>query len=735
VAGPRADLGSPPALQAVLPEPSLTAAWSAWSGPGRYAIELLGIGLAYFVFAKIGLALASINPSATPIWPPTGLALAAVMLWGYRVCPAIFAAAWLANATTAGSIYTSSAIALGNTLESVVGAYLISRWSGGLRTFDTPGGVARFALICLAAAAPLSATIGVGSLSLAGYAGDDLASTWITWWLGDLAGALVITPVLVLWILSRPWTSPGEGRLETWLILAAAMAVGVIAFSPLIEQTVHRDPLGFLAIVPLMWAALRRGQRDTATVALLLSCFAVWGTMADGGPFARGTLNDSLLLLLMFMISTSVPTLALSADVAARKATERRLRAAHEELDQIVHDRTAALEETRQALHQAQKMEALGRLTGGIAHDFNNILTVVTNSLETVRASLTGDAKNRTRLDRALQAARNGGALIHQMLVFARRHPLQLEPMDVNEVIKSTLKMLSRSRPEGVDVRADLAADLRPATADATQLQAAILNLAVNACDAMPAGGTLTVRTANFPPGAELPANLPPLDYVCVAVSDTGIGMTPEVLARAFEPFFTTKDIGKGTGLGLSMVYSAMQQMGGAVAIESNPGSGTTVRLILPATSRAPAADAVEAEAQSAASHAPPEPGAVLYVEDDALVSVATVDVLESAGYAIYAAPDARRALALLDTHPELELMVTDIGLPGMNGHDLAAEARRRRPHLKVLFLTGHARTRAVGEAADQRTKYLDKPYLDSDLFEALRQLASESGTDAGAPA
>jgi integral membrane sensor domain MASE1 len=385
--------------QTVLPKSFTMAAWVPSRSTGRRALRLFGIGIAYFVCAKIGLALASIHPSSTPIWPATGLALAAVLVCGYRVWPAVFVAAWLANATTAGSIYTSSGIAVGNTLESVVGAYLINRWSDGLRSFDTPAGIARFALICLAASTPVSATLGVGSLSLAGYLEPEhIAYTWMTWWLGDLAGAVVITPVLMLWAMSRPSTLRGDELLETGLVLAGAMAVGVIAFSPLIEETVSRGPLGFLAILPLMWAALRRGQRDTATVALVLSCFAVWGTMSGGGPFARETLNESLLLLLMFMISTSVPTLALSADVAVRKATERSLRAARKELDQIVQERTEALEETRQELHQAQKMDALGQLTGGIAHDFNNVLTVITNSIEMVRASASEDVENRERL-------------------------------------------------------------------------------------------------------------------------------------------------------------------------------------------------------------------------------------------------------------------------------------------------------------------------------------------------
>ncbi len=300
----------------------------------RSAIELAAIGLAYFVFAKVGLALASINPSATPIWPPTGLALAAIILWGYRVWPAIFLAALIANVTTAGSIYTSLAIALGNTLECLVGGYLVHRWSEGTDTFETPAGVTRFALISLIAATPISATIGVGSLHLAGYAdAAHLASIWMTWWLGDVAGALVIAPVVVLWARSSRRSFDRHRLLETCAVLAGACAVGVIAFSPLVEQTANRDPLGFLAVVPLIWAALRGGPRDTATVALILSVFAVWGTVAKGGPFARMTLNESFLVLLMFMISISVPSLVLSAEVAVRKRTEQRLKLLAAEVD------------------------------------------------------------------------------------------------------------------------------------------------------------------------------------------------------------------------------------------------------------------------------------------------------------------------------------------------------------------------------------------------------------------
>lgn len=289
----------------------------------RYLVEFSAVAITYLAVAKLSLALASVHPSATPIWPPTGFALAAVLLLGYRIWPAIFLAAFIANATTAGSIYTSFAIASGNTLESVVGAYLINRWADGLGAFDTPTGVAKFALICFVPSTMISATLGVGSLSLSGYANwADFASIWMTWWIGDLAGALVITPVIVLWATNFPHSPARADWMHSCAVFGAVIVVGLVAFSPLIEQTPSRGPLAFLAVLPLMWAALRRNQRDTATTALILAGFAVWGTAAGGGPFARTNLNDSFLLLLAFMISISLPSLALSADVATRRRHE-----------------------------------------------------------------------------------------------------------------------------------------------------------------------------------------------------------------------------------------------------------------------------------------------------------------------------------------------------------------------------------------------------------------------------
>jgi signal transduction histidine kinase/integral membrane sensor domain MASE1 len=294
--------------------------------PENNLVLLIVVGLAYFMLAHLGLRLASINPSATPLWPPTGLAIAAILLCGYRIAPAIFIGAFLINQLTAGSIFTSLSIASGNTLEAVIAGYLVRHWAGGEQVFDTPTGIIRFTLISVGATA-VSATVGVSSLTLAGHAEvSSTSSIWLTWWLGDLAGALVVTPVVVLWVKSDPATFTPSQITRAGLTYLATAAVGIITFSPILQQTPLRSALGFLAILPLLWASLRQGPRDTATVVLILSAFAVWGTLLNGGPFAKPNLNDSFILLLGFMVSAAVFSLVLSTDVRVRQRIEKQHR-------------------------------------------------------------------------------------------------------------------------------------------------------------------------------------------------------------------------------------------------------------------------------------------------------------------------------------------------------------------------------------------------------------------------
>jgi len=319
----------------MLGDTSQLTSWSASSLPPL--LRGAGVAIIYFVIAKVSLTMASLHPSASPVWPPSGLALASLLLWGNGLWPAIATGAFLANATTFGSLFTSSLIAGGNTLEALITATLLKQLQSSTRLFEGPPQVALFACLALLPGTMISATIGVGSLVLAGFADTaQFSGIWLTWWLGDVGGKLLVTPFIVLWAKSS-FKEMGRAELQRLaLLLGGTIIIGLVAFSPLLQQTSARGPLGFVAIGPLLWAALRHSQRDTATVALMLSAFAIWGTLSDGGPFARPDLNDSFLLTMAFVITTSVPSLVLSADVAARRLSEERHRVLVEHANDIV---------------------------------------------------------------------------------------------------------------------------------------------------------------------------------------------------------------------------------------------------------------------------------------------------------------------------------------------------------------------------------------------------------------
>ena len=365
----------------------------------------------------------------------------------------------------------------------------------------------------------------------------------------------------------------------------------------------------------------------------------------------------------------------------------------------VAHDVTAereaaaTLAKTEAALRQSQKLEVVGRLTGGIAHDFNNLLQGITGSLDIVRRRLAeGRSEGVERfLKGAQESADRASALTHRLLAFARRQPLDPRSTDVNRLIESMQDLLARTLGERITLLCSLAPDLWRTRCDPNQLESAILNLAVNARDAMPAGGRLTISTANVS-AAELerasPPDLAPGDYIRIAVGDTGEGMAAEVVEKAFEPFFTTKPSGQGTGLGLSMIYGFAQQSEGKAIIESEPGRGTTVRLYLP---RHMGQEGVATVGLAPAQRPQGSGETVLVVEDEPVVRALIVELLTELGYRAIEVDDAAPALAILQSEESIDLLVTDIGLPGMNGHDMVEIARSHRPGLPVLFMTGYA--------------------------------------------
>jgi PAS domain S-box-containing protein len=366
----------------------------------------------------------------------------------------------------------------------------------------------------------------------------------------------------------------------------------------------------------------------------------------------------------------------------------------------ITEEKAAAerLKATEEALLQSQKMEAVGQLTGGIAHDFNNLLTGIVGSLDLMQTRL---GQNRLEslpryIDAAMTSANRAAALTHRLLAFARRQPLVPKSVDANALVVSLEDLLRRTIGEKLDLDITTASDLWFTLCDPNQLESALLNLAINARDAMPDGGKLAIATRNIHVGtitAYTPA-LTPGDYICIAVTDTGTGMSPDVLARAFDPFFTTKPIGQGTGLGLSMIYGFARQSNGHVSIDSRVGFGTTVNVYLPRYEGA-ASEAIPGTQRDEHKSAGET---VLVVEDEPVVRSVVVEMLQDEGYRVLEAFDGPSGLAALRREPNIDLLVTDVGLPGMNGRQLADQARETRPALKILFITGYAESVAMAE-------------------------------------
>ncbi len=382
----------------------------------------------------------------------------------------------------------------------------------------------------------------------------------------------------------------------------------------------------------------------------------------------------------------------------------------------------AALAKAEEALRQSQKMEAVGQLTGGIAHDFNNLLTGITGALDLMQRRI---AQGRTAdvgryVGIAIGSAERAAALTHRLLAFSRRQPLDPRPTDVGRLVGSMEDLLRRTTGEAIAFAVSAAADLWPTLCDPHQLENALLNLVINARDAMPDGGRLTIEAANVSIAEAAPDGPAPGDYVALTVTDTGCGMAPEVAARAFDPFFTTKPMGQGTGLGLSMIYGFVRQSEGHVAIESAVGQGTRVRVVLPRFAGMPAGAAAPTAGPAATARAPASE-TVLVVEDEPSVRDLVVEVLADLGYRALQAPDGPTGLALLQGAERIDLLVTDVGLPGMNGRQLAEQGRRLRPTLKVLFITGYAEDATFGEGrVDPGLQMLTKPFSVDALAERI---------------
>jgi len=417
-------------------------------------------------------------------------------------------------------------------------------------------------------------------------------------------------------------------------------------------------------------------------------------------------------------------------DITARKRAEAALQHLNETLEVRIAEAIAERKHAEEALRQSQKMEAVGQLTGGIAHDFNNLLTGIIGSLELLEVRLRqGRTSEIHRYVGAAQgASKRAAALTHRLLAFSRRQTLDPKPTDVNRLVMDMEELIRRTVGPQITLEVVTAVGLWSALIDASQLESALLNLCINARDAMPEGGRITIETANkwLDDHAAKERDLPPGQYLSLCVTDTGSGMTPDVIARAFDPFFTTKPIGQGTGLGLSMVYGFVRQSGGQVRIYSEVGCGTTMCLYLPrhygSSSEIPTITAPTASARA------PTGKTVLIVDDEPSVRMLVTEVLEDLGYSPIEASDGPAGLRILESDATVDLLISDVGLPGgINGRQLADAARITRPELKVLFITGYAENAIIGSGhLAPGMRVLTKPFVVETLANRIQDMIGD---------
>src|SRR5215210_3579168 len=697
---------------------SIAASGSARSA-ATYLVELSVVVAIYIGLVESALLLPAIHPTATPLWPPTGVALALVLLRGYRIWPAILVGSLFPYLIAGQSLLELSSVGTGTLLGAFAGTWLISRWSNGLQTFDTPSDIAKFAIISLAPTTMISSTIAVGGFILANNQSfSDSVATWLAWWLADAAGTLVIAPVVVLWWMMSLRGFSKWSLLESVTVSILVSVIGLVAYSPLIGSNLisndldvllpYRSVVAFLVSLPLMWAGLRGDQRSVATAALIFFAIAVWGFSVGSDPFPKTDLNGALLSLLVLSISVSLLPLALAAAVATSQSTEAHLLSVQNQLNRQIERKNLALNsakrhcqiliegvvdyaifaldkeghvtswnsaaqkimgytvdesigkhfgifyrpderragapnralesaiqrgkhdvegwrirkngtpffitgsvssnldeagnllgfinilrdtterrdaeeklvQAREQLAVSQKMEAIGKLTGGIAHDFNNLLMIIGGNAQIFARLL--DPKLPRAIEAIQTAAKRGESLTRQLLTFSRHQHLSPTVVDLNASIKNMRTMIESSLRGNIVYNQDIHDGVWPVKVDLAELELAIVNIAVNARDAMPNGGTFTVSVNDVTLNQEIGDDRLKGAFFALSFSDTGTGIPPNLLSKMFDPFFTTKEVGKGTGLGLSQVYGFAHQAGGTVTVDSNVGQGTTMTMYLP---------------------------------------------------------------------------------------------------------------------------------------------------------
>jgi signal transduction histidine kinase len=606
-----------------------------------------GLTLVYFVVAKLSLLnLAFINASAASVWPVTGIAIAALLLFGFRVWPAIFLGAFLVNLTTRGSLPTALAIAAGNALEAICAAWLIHRLAGGLRAFDRAPDVFKFALV-IAFSACISPTIGVTSLAATHLADwTNFGAVWITWWLADALGGLVVAPLLILWLADLQSVLDRKRGLEVALLLIALIAITQLIFGGWFPISAQNYPISFLSGPVVIWAAFRLSQRETATAIFIVSAVATWGTLHGDGPFVMGTAYQSLLIMNSWTAVLSVTALALAAGMSERRRAE------------------IAIEQQRAAVEAANKTK--DNFLAMLSHELRTPLTPVLAALDALESGPTTPEDSKSSLAMIRRNVELESQLIDDLLDLTRiaRDKLQLNFVEINahEAISNVAEICkTEARARNIQVHLNLRAGAHFITGDTAKFQQIIWNLLKNAIKFTSDAGEITIASTNPSPST-----------LTISVRDNGIGMEKEIMERIFDPFEQGEQSLQrrfgGLGLGLAISKSLAQAHGGTLVAESaGRGYGSTFALTLQTISPSQHPAAVpEAVSGSARTFR------ILLVDDHQDTCVALERLLMRRGHLVAATHNMRSAMEAAGRN-QFDLLISDIALPDGTGMELMA--------------------------------------------------------------
>ena len=653
--------------------------------------------IVYFFAGKLGLQFAFLHSSATAVWPPTGIALAAVLLLGYRATPAIFIGAFLVNITTAGSLLSSLGIAVGNTLEAVTGAFLVNRYANGSAAFNRARDIVSFSLLAGLVSTSISATIGVTSLVLTGYAeASQYGAIWLTWWLGDATGALTIAPLLLLWATTRSLGPLRERPAESLLVFLTIAGAGALVF---IHSGLNRYPLPFLCIPPLIWAAFRFGQREVATGVTILAALAVWATVHGRGPFVMGSDNESLLLLQAFMGTIAAMTLPVAALIWERKA--------------IAQERVELLDRERRARAEAEAAsQAKDEFLAMLSHELRNPLAAICNAGQVLVELDKQHAFGGRAVEIISRQTKHLSRLVDDLLdvgrVTAKKIVLTQQRVNLAEAAQKCLAVcadVGRLQDHRTEV------ELAPTwvNADPDRLSQIIDNLLTNAIKYTPAGGLIRVQTQVE--GEES----------ILRVNDSGVGIAADLLPRVFDLFTQgQRNLDRaqgGLGIGLTLVRHLVELHGGRVdAYSAGASKGSTFVVRLP---RAESRRTDESPLAGVARLTPAR--RILIVEDDADGREALRMQLVMSGYEVHEAHDGESGIELVQrVHPDVVLL--DIGLPGVDGYEVARRLKTAPTCPRLIAVTGYGRPedhqRAITAGFDE---HLTKPLDYEDLQRALQ--------------